>query len=196
MIKTEATMKVKSRLLQYMHLNRTHSLLTGRNVRIIFDLFSLIDVHDDLSLNDVQFFAFLNSVTDLTESQSYSVFDMLDVDGSGSIDFNEFYLLICIFIAVQDREEKQFIYRHSKTVFSLLDEDNSGSISAEEFQQLGFLFNMQGDAINQIFSEFDVSGDQNLDYAEFKMFAMECIDRQGDKDDKFRWSSLMNCTIL
>ena len=188
-------MRVTSRLFQNMHLNRTYSLLTGRNVKVIYDLFSLIDVHNDESLNDVQFFAFLNSVTDLNESQSNTVFDMLDVDGSGSIDFNEFYLLICIFIAVQDREEKQFIYRHSKTVFSLLDEDNSGSISADEFQNFGFLFNMQGDAINEIFDEFDVSGDQNLDYAEFKMFAMECIDRHRDEPDS-KWSKWHGCTLM
>ena len=32
--------------------------------------------------------------------------------------------------------------------------------------------------MRQIFNEFDVSGDQELDYQEFKMFAMACIDRQ------------------
>ena len=100
-------MRVTCRLFQNMHLNRTYSLLTGRNVKVIYDLFCMLDVHNDQSLNDVQFFAFLATVTDLTESQSNAVFDMLDVDGSGSIDINEFYLLICIFIAVQDRDEKQ-----------------------------------------------------------------------------------------
>ena len=60
----------------------------------------------------------------------------------------------------QDGEEKQFIYRHSRTVFDLLDEDGSNSISAEEFETFGFLFNFQGKAVKRIFHEFDVSGDQ------------------------------------
>lgn len=89
---------------------------------------------------------------------------MLDVDCSGTIDFDEFYLLICILIAVQDKEEKHFIYRHSRTVFDLLDEDSSGNISASEFESSGFLFNLQGDAIRAIFGEFDVSGDSVIDY--------------------------------
>ena len=84
---------------------------------------------------------------------------MLDVDCSGTIDFDEFYLLLCILIAVQDKEEKHFIYRHSRTVFDLLDEDSSGNISACEFETSGFLFNLHGDAIRTIFGEFDVSGD-------------------------------------
>jgi len=188
-------MKVESKLLQYVHLDKNYSLLSGRNLKVIYDFFTLLDVHGDNALNDVQFCAFLKSITDLTTTQIYKVFDMLDVDGSGSIDFNEFYLLICIVIAVQDREEKHFIYRHSRTVFDLLDEDKSGNISAEEFENFGFLFSLQGDAIREIFSEFDVSGDQNLDYTEFKMFAMECIDRQ-TKMDMSKFGFAKSCTIL
>ncbi|XP_073229559.1 EF-hand calcium-binding domain-containing protein 9-like [Porites lutea] len=173
-------MKIRSQILKYMHLDRTYCLLTGRNVRIILELFRLIDVHDEMALNDVQFCAFMKTATDLSTNQIYKVFDMLDVDGSGSMDFDEFYLLICILIAVQDKVEKNFIYRHSRTVFDLLDEDSSGNISAYEFETFGFLFNLQGEAIRTIFSEFDVSGDQELDYSEFKMFAMACIDRQSE----------------
>ncbi|CAH3148825.1 unnamed protein product [Pocillopora meandrina] len=132
----------------------------GRNVRIVLELFRLIDVHDEMVLNDVQFCAFMKTATDLSTNQIYKVFDMLDVDGSGAMDFDEFYLLICILIAVQDKAEKNFIYRHSRTVFDLLDEDNSGNISAYEFETFGFLFNLQGEAIQTIFGEFDVSGDQ------------------------------------
>lgn len=132
----------------------------GRNVRIVLELFRLIDVHDEMVLNDVQFCAFMKTATDLSTNQIYKVFDMLDVDGSGAMDFDEFYLLICILIAVQDKAEKNFIYRHSRAVFDLLDEDNSGNISAYEFETFGFLFNLQGEAIQTIFREFDVSGDQ------------------------------------
>ncbi|PIK59379.1 putative EF-hand calcium-binding domain-containing protein 9-like [Apostichopus japonicus] len=118
--------------------------------------------------------------------QIYKVFDMLDVDGSGKIDFDEFYLLACILVSLKDKEEKQFIYRHSRTVFELLDEDGSQSISASEFSAFGFLFNFHGDAVHQIFKDFDISGDQELDYKEFKMFAMACIDRQNDIDRRKR----------
>ena len=52
---------------------------------------------------DIQFLAFMKSVTDLNQRQIYEVFDMLDVDGSGLLDFDEFYLLVCILISVQVR---------------------------------------------------------------------------------------------
>lgn len=66
----------------------------------------------------------------------------------------------CILYTRQDKQEKEFIFRHSRTVFELLDEDGSNDISAEEFESFGFLFNFQGRAVRQIFREFDVSGDQ------------------------------------
>ena len=40
------------------------------------------------------------NVTDLSHDQIYKVFDMLDVDRSGLIDFDEFYLLVCILISI------------------------------------------------------------------------------------------------
>lgn len=52
---------------------------------------------------DIQFYCFMRSVTDLKKGQIYKVFDMLDVDRSGLLDFDEFYLLICILVAIRVR---------------------------------------------------------------------------------------------
>ena len=52
-------------------------------------------------LSDIQFFCFVSSITNLARTQIYKVFDMLDVDGSGELDFDEFYLLMAILIAVK-----------------------------------------------------------------------------------------------
>ena len=43
----------------------------------------------------------MRSATDLSKERIYTAFDLLDVDNSGLIDFDEFYLLICILIAVR-----------------------------------------------------------------------------------------------
>ena len=43
----------------------------------------------------------MRTATDLSKDKIYGVFDMLDVDHSGLLDFDEFYLLICILIAVR-----------------------------------------------------------------------------------------------
>ena len=81
-------------------------------------------------------------------------------------------------------------------MFELLDQDGSGNISAEEFETFGFLFNFQGAAVRQIFNEFDVSGDQELDYQEFRMFSMACIDRQNQMEQQEGMARLCSyCSI-
>lgn len=61
---------------------------------------------------------------------------------------------------LKDKKEKQFIYKHSRTVFELLDVDGSNNVSAEEFETFGFLFNFHRATVQEIFKEFDVSGNQ------------------------------------
>jgi len=43
----------------------------------------------------------MDVATDMRKSTIYRLFAMLDVDRSGLIDFNEFYILICILLAVR-----------------------------------------------------------------------------------------------
>lgn len=60
-------------------------------MQLLFTVFSV----------DIQFYVFMHSATDLSKDQIYRVFDMLDVDNSGLLDFDEFYLLVCILLAVR-----------------------------------------------------------------------------------------------
>ena len=44
-------MKISSRLLQYIHLDKTYSLLSGKNVRLLLEMFKMLDIHDKMELN-------------------------------------------------------------------------------------------------------------------------------------------------
>ncbi|XP_039251933.1 EF-hand calcium-binding domain-containing protein 9-like [Styela clava] len=177
-------MKIKSQVLNFIHLDRSFSLLTVKNTRLVLAYFNALDVHGHGKLNDIQFYQFMKKVTNLNKQQIFLVLDMLDQTATGYIRFQEFYLLACILISLKDRVEKQFIFRHSKLVFEMMDEDGGGTISADEFGHYGFLFNLKDHSVRDIFFEFDVSGDEELDYKEFKMFAMACIDKQRELDEK------------
>lgn len=45
------TMKVTSKLLECVHPDKTTCLLSGKNVKIILELFNLLDIHDQGELN-------------------------------------------------------------------------------------------------------------------------------------------------
>ncbi|KAM6475236.1 EF-hand calcium-binding domain-containing protein 9 isoform 1-T1 [Liasis olivaceus] len=132
-------------------------------------------------LHDLQFYHFLHYVTNLSSAQIMLVFDLLDWDGKGEIGFDEFYMLVCIIMAHENHLEKQFMYRHSHAVFELLDMDGGHTVAPAEFQATRFLFNIRKTELSQIFKDFDISGDEQLNYKEFKMFTIFCIDRQQRK---------------
>ena len=139
----------------------------------------MLDIHNNCEMDDVQFRHWMKSVTNLEDKKIDLVYDMLDYDNSGFIEFPEFYLIVCILLALNENSVKRFIYRHSKIVFELMDADGGGTISADEFARYGFLFSLEEQSVQDIFFEFDVSGDENLDYKEFKMFAMACMSPVG-----------------
>uniref|UniRef100_G1KR25 EF-hand domain-containing protein n=1 Tax=Anolis carolinensis TaxID=28377 RepID=G1KR25_ANOCA len=88
------------------------------------------------------------------------------------------------FFLVRETEnhvEKQFMYRHSHAVFELLDIDGGHTVGPAEFQATRFLFNIKKGELSQIFKDFDISGDEQLNYKEFRMFTIFCIDRQQRK---------------
>ncbi|XP_019362045.1 PREDICTED: EF-hand calcium-binding domain-containing protein 9 [Gavialis gangeticus] len=168
--------------LQFLHLDKMYCLLSVRNARALAEYFQMLDVHKKNTLNDLQFYHFLHYVTDLTRRQIMLVFDLLDWNATGEIGLDEFYMLVCILLSHENHLEKQFIYRHSWPVFELLDMDGGHTIGPKEFQATRFLFNINKEELEKIFRDFDVSGDESLNYKEFKMFTIFCIDRQQKKE--------------
>uniref|UniRef100_K7FQ49 EF-hand calcium binding domain 9 n=1 Tax=Pelodiscus sinensis TaxID=13735 RepID=K7FQ49_PELSI len=171
-------------LLQFLYLDKIYCLLSVRNARALAEYFQLLDVHKKNTLNDLQVYHFLHYVTDLTKEQIMLVFDLLDWNATGELGFDEFYMLVCILMAheKQNHLEKQFIYQHSGAVFELLDMDGGHTVGPREFQATRFLFNIKKQELEKIFKDFDVSGDEQLNYKEFKMFTIFCIERQQKKE--------------
>ena len=86
---SKSSIVIKSALLQRMHLNRRDQLLNIRGVQILQRLFASLDVHEAQCLNDLQTLALLRCMTNLKEPQCYVMFDMLDLDNSGSLEVSD-----------------------------------------------------------------------------------------------------------
>ncbi|XP_029854451.1 EF-hand calcium-binding domain-containing protein 9 [Aquila chrysaetos chrysaetos] len=126
---------------------------------------------------DLQFYCFLCYVTDLNKDKIMLLFDLLDRNARGRICFNEFYMVVCTLLSHENDLEKQFIRRHAGPAFQLLDVDRDNMIDFNEFEAKRFLFNIQKD-VKKMFKDIGISGDEQLNYREFKIFAVFCIDKQ------------------
>eukprot|EP00842_Homolaphlyctis_polyrhiza_P003502 jgi/Hompol1/4152/HPOL_006949-RA len=187
-------MIVKWELVKRLHLDPKYGLLNARSVNMLVELFKMLDWRGTGGLDDVQFQCILSHATDLKESQIYKIFDLFDLDGSGSVEFDEFYLLICILVAMKDGTAKNFMFQNWRTCFEILDADGSGDVSRKEFQTLGFLFNFTPTAVRRIYKEFDVTGNAELDNDDFQLFVLAAIELQASIDKKDRGLKQMEST--
>ena len=146
-------MKITSPLLNSLCLDPRLLLLSARSTKLVHEFFKMIYVADLGYLDDLAFVSFMMNATDLSEKETYIVFDIFDVDGSGNIEFDEFYLIICILIAIKDSQEKQFLWNHSRTCFELIDTDGSNAVSRAEFETFAFMFDIGKRALRDIFKD-------------------------------------------
>ncbi|KAM5298239.1 EF-hand calcium-binding domain-containing protein 9 [Ctenodactylus gundi] len=163
--------------LSYLYLDRIYCLLSVRNVKVLLEYFSILDVHHINTLNDVLFYHFLHHVSDLSPRKIMLIFDLLDWNAVGEIGFDEFYWLICLLLSHQNHLEEQFLFRHSQPIFDLLDLDGSLKIRESTFCMYRFLFNIKKQALEGLFHDFDVTGDRRLNYKEFKIYTVFSIEK-------------------
>ncbi|XP_019596809.2 EF-hand calcium-binding domain-containing protein 9 [Rhinolophus sinicus] len=175
-------MKLKQgSFLWYLYLDKLYCLLSVRNVKALLEYFHLLDVHRNNTLNDVLFYHFLHHVTNLNRRQIMTVFNMLDWNALGEIGFDQFYMLVCILLAHQNHLEQQFIFRHSRPVFELLDLGGELKIGMENFHRYKFLFNIKKKELQELYHDFNITGDRRLTYKEFKLFTIFTMDKYQER---------------
>jgi len=175
---SSSRVEIRSDVVQGLHLDRSYSLLTVRNCNLVYQYFKFLDIHDQHRLNDIQFKSLLSIIIEgWTKAELTKLYELLDYNNKGYIEFAEFYFIFCVLVALKDGQIREFIHRHAKVVFDLLDMDASGYLTLEEFKNYSFLFDLSDNAA-EIFCEYDFTGNDQLDCREFKFFCMECMDQQ------------------
>ena len=89
------------------------------------------------------------------------MFDAVDIDRSGYIDYSEF--------VVAAMNEKQLLTDDKlRSAFKMFDKDGSGLISANEIKEvLGFGKTLSEEAVNEIVKQVDANGDGEISFEEF-----------------------------
>ena len=89
------------------------------------------------------------------------MFDAVDIDKSGFIDYSEF--------VVATMNEKNLLSNEKlQSAFKMFDKDNSGFISSEEIKEiLGFGKTLSEEAVNEIIKQVDANGDGQISFEEF-----------------------------
>ena len=89
------------------------------------------------------------------------MFNAVDIDGSGFIDYSEF--------VVAAMNEKNLLTNEKlQAAFRMFDKDGSGFISSEEIKEiLGFGKTLSEEAVNEVIKQVDANGDGEISFDEF-----------------------------
>lgn len=169
-------------VLSFMHLTPPSYNLSARNYQIIRKLYQMLD-YTQKGLDDVVIRFFLEEVFKdkvIRKKDCEFIFNLFDTNLTSTIDFDEFYLLIQILIAIRDRQIRQFFNANTRVCFDLLDSDCLGMITNRQQRELCFLLNMKKKDVIKKFNDHDTSKNEALDFEEFKILVQDCLDNADD----------------
>ncbi len=103
-----------------------------------------------------------------TDGELQDMIHEIDVDGNGTIDFNEFLTLMAMKGQDQDIEEELL------EAFKIFDRDGNGSISAAElrYAMMNLGEKLTDEEVNDMILEADINSDGQIDFEEFKRMMM------------------------
>ena len=98
---------------------------------------------------------------EITEEQVDEMFERIDLDGNGTIDYTEFVMATI-------SESNLVTQERLKQAFKMFDKDNSGALSPEEIKDvLCFDSTVDPKEIDKIIAEVDENGDGEIQFDEF-----------------------------
>jgi Ca2+-binding EF-hand superfamily protein len=150
-------------------------VITEEEVAKLWEAFNVFDTDSSGSISAEELGQVMRSLGQ--NPSDINLRDMIkevDVDLSGSIDFEEFKTLMLS----QQGDRKSRL----KLAFSVFDEDGSGQITTNELHNVMSLFGLTDEELNEMIKEVDHDGDASIDFEEFMKLVPEESEITGYKD--------------
>ena len=141
-------------------------VINGADVEEFWRAFGVFDAdgNGEISAEELgQVMQALGQEPSLTELRS--LIKEVDVEGSGTVDFEEFKALM-----IAQRGDSQ---SRLKLAFSIFDQDNSDRITAEELKNVMGRFGLSEAELATMIKEVDLDGDGAIGFAEFCALAQD-----------------------
>ena len=149
--------------------------LSDEETKYLKRLFQFFDVDNDgrITLNEMKD-AFIRLNIKNYENEIENIFNSIDTDKNGIIDYTEF-------LSASINGNLSIISKKTlKNTFLLLDKDNSGKISKKNLLNVLKLDNLNEKIVDNYIKKYDINKDGEIDYNEF----LEMMDNYWNKDEK------------
>ena len=139
--------------------------LLGFNEKDIIKIKVRFDDIDIDQTGEIDYTEFLDDISETRSPFVDAVFQLVDVNGNGNLDFGEYIQVFCLYCTYNKDEILTFVYE-------TFDKDGSGTIDEEEFMLLAKTVSaaapMFPGNFGRALEEFDTNGDGLIDMDEFR----------------------------
>jgi calcium-dependent protein kinase len=147
-----------------------------KNLKKIFKIFD-DDNNGKISLSEMKD-AFIRLNIKDYENEIENIFNSIDTDKSGMIDYTEF-------LSASINGNNEILSKKTlKDTFKLLDNDNSGKISKNNIMNVLKLENLNEKIIDNYINKYDLNKDGEIDYNEFLNVMENYLGKEEKKDNK------------
>ena len=149
--------------------------MNDTEVKDLWKAFSVFDADGSNTISAEELAIVMRSLgQDPSPTELRDLIKEVDVDRSGSIDFEEFKALM---IARQGDRQSRL-----ELAFSVFDKDNSGRITAEEMHGVMSQFELTDSELEEMIKEVDRDGSGSIDFEEFCQLLPDEATTQSDLD--------------
>jgi Ca2+-binding EF-hand superfamily protein len=157
-------------------------VIDEQEIAKLWQAFKVLDVDGNGAISTNELGEVMRSLgQNPTETGLRDLIKEIDVDLSGTIDFEEFKTLMIA--KVGDRKSRL------KLAFSAFDEDSSGQITTVELRTVMSQFGLTEAELKEMLQEVDHDGDGSIDFDEFCQLVPESEDKTGYKDSPIYFES-------
>ncbi|KAH0842860.1 Calmodulin [Fonsecaea pedrosoi] len=139
----------------------THKHLSDEEVKAYKDVFALFDKDGSGTITAQELGEIMKSLgQNPSDSELQDMINEVDVDRSGSIDFEEFLKMMSTTVKAQD------FAHETRAAFNVFDKDGSGTISADELRQVmkSLGENLTDEEIDEMIREADKDKNGTIDF--------------------------------
>jgi len=138
--------------------------MSEEEIKAYKDVFALFDKDSSGTITAQELGEIMKSLgQNPSDSELQDMINEVDVDHSGSIDFDEFLKMMSTTVKAQD------FAHETRAAFNVFDKDGSGTISADELRQVmkSLGENLTDEEIDEMIREADKDRNGTIDYEEF-----------------------------
>ena len=165
MKKFHAERKLQQAALTYI----VNNLLSKKEKKNLLEIFQSFDTNKDGVLSKREILNGYKAIMPFDDAtkEVEKIMNTVDLDGNGTIDYNEFVLATINKKKLLDKEKLE-------QTFKLFDKDGNGFISKEEIEEVLGTY-IDSNELNKLFKEVDKNGDGQISLVEFKEMMIKLI---------------------